>query len=398
MLDAATTAIELLDLTPGLPLVEFKQFVNQIYSLGASDIKFQSNDYVWADINRRWTRITKRRLEPQEVDRAIALLNDQSALGILSSGRAIDARVDLSLSAEEINEFRLNATACTVAGVRDGASITMRAIPKSIPTLKLLNIEQEIIDNAFPRYGLILIVGTTGSGKSTTQASFNQHRLVERRHDPVAILTYEDPIEYSLAGLAQGHMPEPCQSSIGYGQHLQEFSMVGANAMRRRGDVIVLGEIRDVESARTAGEMMRTGHAVQATMHVDTPGDCFDRLIKFFPIEQQVSEASALLRQLRMVVAQKLARTVQGGKIAFRSWIVIDRALRTELAALPPDQWSRFVSQRVAANGNDFESSSYCALSAGFISGEVFCEVSGLTKSEASAFVTERGGDVSRLG
>lgn len=398
MLEASTSVIEPLDLEPGLLPAEFKKFINNIYLMGASDIKFQSNDYVWADINRRWTRVSKRRLEAQEVDRAITILNDQSSLGILSSGKAIDVRVDLSLNAEEINEFRLNATACTVAGIRDGASITMRAIPKAIPSLEVLGIEQEIVDNLFPRYGLILVVGTTGSGKSTLQASANRHRLVNRRHDPVAILTFEDPIEYSLSGYAQGSMPEPCQSSIGAGQHLKEFAMAGPNAMRRRGDVIVLGEIRDVESARTAGEMTRTGHAVQATMHVDTPGECFDRLIKFYPAEQQSSEAFAILGQLRMVIAQKLARTVQGGKIAFRSWIVIDRALRAELVAVAPDQWSRFVTARVVANGNSFESSAYRALSAGLITGEVFCEVAGLTKSEALAYVTERGGDVSCLG
>lgn len=398
MLDAPLAAFELVDLPVGLPAKDFKMFINKIYQLGASDIKFQSNDFVWADINRRWTRVSKRRLEPQEIDTAVALLNDVSALGILSSGRPIDDRVDLAINAEDINEFRLNATACTVGGVRDGASITLRAIPKAIPTVVQLKIEAEILENAFPRYGLILIVGTTGSGKSTTQASLNQHRLVERRHDPVAILTFEDPVEYLLSGLAQGYMPEPCQSAIGPGHHLREFAMAGPNAMRRRADVIVLGEIRDMDSARTAGEMTRTGHAVQATMHVDTPGDCFDRLIKFFPPEQQVSEAFALLSQLRLVIAQKLARTVQGGKIAFRSWIVVDKSVKDALSNLPIDQWSRFVAQRVAANGNDFEAAAFRAFEAGLIAGEVFCEVSGLTKKEAHAFITERGGDVSRLG
>lgn len=394
----ATAAITRLDLTPGLPVDEFKEFVNKIYSLGASDLKLQSNDFVWADINRRWVAVSTRRLEAQEVDRAVTFLNDQSALGILSAGRAIDARVNLSRNAEEINEFRLNATSCTVSGTRDGTSITLRAIPKEIPSLERLGIEKEIVENLFPRYGLILTVGTTGSGKSTFQASANQHRLVNRRHDPVAIITYEDPIEYSLAGLAQGYMPEPCQCSIGEGQHLQTFALVGPNAMRRRADVIVLGEIRDVDSAKVAGEMTRTGHAVQATMHVDTPGDCFDRLIKFYPSEQQVSEAFAILTQLRMVVAQKLARTIDGGKIAFRSWIVVDKALRQELFDLPPNQWSKHVSMKVLQNGNDFEGAAYRALADRKISGEVFREVAGLTADEAVLSVKNRGGDVSSLG
>lgn len=398
MLDAATGVIEPLSLTPGLPSAEFRAFINAVYGMGASDLKIQSNDFVWADINRQWRPVTNRRLESQEVDRAITILNDQSALGLIGSGRAVDARVDLPISAEELNEFRLNATGCMVNGARDGASVTLRAIPKEIPSLERLGIETEIVENLFPRYGLILVVGTTGSGKSTLLASSLRERLVNRRHDPVAILTYESPIEYSLAGLADGHMPEPSQVDIGKGRHLENFDMVGPNAMRRRGDVIVMGEIRDLQSAMAGCEMSRTGHAVMATLHVDTPGDSFDRLIKFYPTEQQEGEASAILSQLRLVVAQKLARRKDGGKIAFRSWIVVDKALKQRLAQTPPSSWSRQVAAQVAEAGHDFESAAYRAYQDEVITGEVFREIAGLTVGEARDYVTERGGDVSHLG
>lgn len=398
MLDANTGAIEPLSLTPGLPLAEFRAFINRVYGMGASDFKIQSNDFVWADVNRMWRRVTNRRLEPQEVDRAITLLNDQSALGLIGSGRAVDARVDLPISAEELNEFRLNATGCMVNGARDGASVTLRAIPKDIPSLQRLGIEAEIIENLFPRYGLILVVGTTGSGKSTLLASSLRERLVNRRHDPVAILTYESPIEYSLAGLADGHMPEPSQVDIGKGRHLETFDMVGPNAMRRRGDVIVMGEIRDLQSCMAGGEMSRTGHSVLATLHVDTPGDSIDRMIKFYPPEQQEGEAHAILSQLRMVVAQKLARRKDGGKIAFRSWVVFDKALKTQLAQTAPSTWSRQVAAHVSAAGHDFELAGYKAYADDLITGEVFREIAGLTVSEAHAYVIERGGDVSNLG
>lgn len=398
MLDAVTKEIELLALSPGLPLAEFREFINKIYELGASDIKIQSNDFVWADINRMWRPVTNRRLQSQEAERAITILNDQSALGLIGSGTPVDARVDLARGPEEINEFRLNATGCMVNGARDGVSVTLRAIPKEIPSLERLGIESVIIDNLFPRYGLILIVGTTGSGKSTLLASSLRHRLKERRHDPVAILTYESPIEYSLAGLAEGHMPEPSQVDIGTGRHLSKFDLVGPNAMRRRGDVIVMGEIRDLESAKAGCEMARTGHSVMATLHVDTPGESFDRLIKFYPTEQQAGEAFAILSQLRLVVAQKLARRKDGGKIAFRSWIVVDKALKQELAKHDPSTWSGIVAKRVAENGNDFESAAYVALSKDEITGEVFREIAGLTMDEAVDFVKARDGDVSVLG
>lgn len=398
MLEAHIGTVEPMPLGPGLPQDEFKRFIARLYELGASDIKIQSSDFIWADINRRWQPVTNRRLESHEVQRALVMLNDQSALGLVNGGEPVDDRVDLALDSRTVREFRLNATGSMVAGVRDGMTITLRAIPSEIPSLERLGIEPEIVENFFPRYGLILVVGTTGSGKSTLLASSLRHRLVERRHDPVAIGTYEDPIEYGLKGLAQGSMPEPAQVAIGSGRHIREWDRVGPNAMRRRLDVIWMGEIRDIESARTGLELARTGHSVMSTLHVDTPAEAFDRLIKFFPKEVQESEAYAILSQIRMIVAQKLARTTDGGKMAFRSWIVVDRTLKDELAQHDHARWSSIVRERIREQGHDFETAAYDALMQRRISGETFREVSGLTPAEARAFVEQRGGDASALG
>jgi defect in organelle trafficking protein DotB len=159
-----------------------------------------------------------------------------------------------------------------------------------------------------------------------------------------------------------------------------------------------MGEIRDIGSASAGCEMARTGHSVMATMHVDTPGECFDRLIKFFPGDQREGEASAILSQLRMVIAQKLARRKDGGKIAFRSWVVIDKALKDNLNKVAVSEWPSAISKYISARGNDFESAAYKALTANQITGEVFREVAGLTPEEAVGYVSERGGDVGLLG
>lgn len=398
MLEAHKGQVDPLPLSLGLPWEEFRQFVAAIYKLGASDIKIQSNDYVWADINRRWQPVTSRRLETQEVERALMLLVDQSALGLINGGQPVDDRVEIPLDSRNLLEFRINATGSMVAGVREGITVTLRAIPSAIPSLERLGIEAEIVENFFPRYGLILVVGTTGSGKSTLLASSLRHRLVERRHDPMAIGTYEDPIEYGLKGLAQGSMPEPTQVAIGSGRHIRDWDRVGPNAMRRRLDVIWMGEIRDIESARTGLELARTGHAVVSTLHVDTPAEAFDRLIKFFPRDSQESEAYAILSQIRMIVAQKLARTTDGGKIAFRSWIVLDRETRQQMAQQDFSRWSGHVREIVRARGSDFDSAAYQAFARQQISVETFREVSGMTPAEMRAYVQERGGDASALG
>lgn len=399
MLDAAIGVAPKFDLRPGIPdKAELRAFINKIYEIGASDIRLQSRDFVWADVNRTWQPVSNRRLESAEIEKVLAMLSDQSSLGLTGSGQAVDVRVDMPMSADESNEFRMNATACMVAAVREGMSVTLRAIAKDIPTLERLGIEQEIVSELFPRYGLILVVGTTGSGKSTLLAASLRHRLEKRRHDPVSILTYEDPIEYSLAGLAQGYMPEPSQVGVGTGRHLTSFDQVGPNAMRRRGDVLVMGEIRDLASAKTGSELARTGHAVMATMHVDTPGQAIDRLIKFYPQEMQEGEAYGLLDQLRMVIAQKLARTKTGGKIAFRSWCVLNRTLKLELMTQPISKWSRAIALSIAQREHDFENQSLRALMEGVISGETFREVAGFTQDEAIEFVKLKGGDVRALG
>lgn len=403
MLNANPELVRALPLAPSFSKQEFVQFIFKIYEMGASDIKIQSGDFVFADVNRFWRRVTERRLERQEVDQALTHLTDPSSLGLIGSGVAIDARAELSYRPDGAQaaisvDFRLNATGSFVAGVREGLSMTMRAIPKEIPSLEVLGIEDELLENFFPRYGLILVVGSTGSGKSTLLASSLRHRLVNRRDDPVSILTYESPIEYSLAGLAQGSMPEPSQVDVGQGRHLKDFDMIGPNAMRRRGDVIVMGEVRDIDSANAACELARTGHAVMATLHVDTPGETFDRLIKFYPYEQQIGQAHGLLSQIKMVVAQKLVRTTSGGKVAFRSWVVVDRALKRQLGQLDPSKWAAAVALAIQEAGADFESAAYSALQRGEITGQTFREVAGLTPAEARAWVEERGGDVSQLG
>jgi defect-in-organelle-trafficking protein DotB len=403
VLTADPSLVRALSLQPAFSKQEFVAFIFDVYRMGASDIKIQSGDFVFAEVNRLWRPVTQRRLERQEVDQALTYLTDMSSLGLIGSGEAVDARAELSYRPEGAHaamtvEFRLNATGCFVAGVREGLSLTMRAIPGDIPSLEVMGIEQEICESFFPRYGLILVVGTTGSGKSTLIASALRHRLVSRRDDPVAIGTYEQPIEYGLNGLAQGTMPEPSQVDIGRGRHLKGFDQVGPNAMRRRFDVIVMGEVRDAESANVACELARTGHAVMATLHVETPGEAFDRLIKFYPYEQQLSQAHGLLAQMRMIVAQKIARTTNGGKMAFRSWFILDRLAKAEMAKQDPPRWASYVSSAVAQAGADFESAAYRALSQGLITGSVFCEVAGLTRPEARAYVDERGGDVAVLG
>ncbi|PPC85189.1 MAG: type II/IV secretion system family protein 3 [Hyphomicrobium sp.] len=356
-----------------------------------ADITMQSGDYIWARHNRTYIRITDRHLQDIEVEMIVGWLYANVGTAELLAGNALDFRAKANESRDEIKYFRANAVRARVRNVDNGVQITLRTIPEHPPTLVQLGIEQEIVDNLFPRYGLILIVGTTGSGKSTLLASGNRWRLEERRHDPVKIITFEDPIEYTYAGLADGHMPEPAQTEVGRGHHLTDFERAGPNAMRRAADVIVMGEMRDTASVDTGFEMAMTGHSTYSTLHVDTPAEAVDRIISFYPFGAQASTANKLLSVLRLVVAQKLARRKDGGVIAFRAWMVFDQEVRRKLAVIPFSDWAGFIREACRVRKTDFESQVKQAYSAGLITFETAREVASLTVQEARELLNVEG-------
>ncbi len=348
-----------------------------------ADITAQSGDFIWGRHNRTYVKLSDRQLQDVELGQILTWLHSNTATPELLSGKALDFRAVATESRDHVKYFRANAVKARIGQIDSGIQLTLRTIPEHPPTLDALGIEEEIMDNLFPRYGLVLVVGTTGSGKSTFLAASNRWRLERRRHDPVKIITFEDPIEYTFAGLAEGSMPEPAQTEVGRGQHLSNFDLAGPNAMRRASDVIVMGEMRDAESVGSALEMAGTGHATYSTLHTDTPAEAIDRIISFYPFGAQASTANKLLSSLRMIVAQKLARRKDGGVIAFRSWMVFDQARRRRLSALPFERIAATVREECAANGSDFETQVARAYAADLISFETAREVANLTVDEA---------------
>ncbi len=348
-----------------------------------ADITIQSGDFVWARHNRTYIKITDRHLQDVEVDMIVGWLYAAVGTAELLAGNALDFRAKAFESRDQVKYFRANAVRARVRNVDNGVQITLRTIPEHPPTLTQLGIESDIVENLFPRYGLVLVVGTTGSGKSTLLASANRWRLEERRHDPVKIITFEDPIEYTYAGLSEGHMPEPAQTEVGRGLHLTDFERAGPNAMRRASDVIVMGEMRDTTSVDTGFEMAMTGHATYSTLHVDTPAEAIDRIISFYPFGAQASTANKMLSILRMIVAQKLARRIDGGVIAFRAWKVFDQETRRRLAAIPYPEWASVIRTECNAAQTDFEAQVKRAFHDGHIAFETAREVASLTPAEA---------------
>lgn len=199
-----------------------------------------------------------------------------------------------------------------------GTSAVFRHIPIRIPTLEQLGMPEVISRFCSEPKGLILVTGPTGSGKSTTLAAMVD--LINRSRKE-HILTLEDPIEFvhpsQLALVNQREV----------GSHTQSFGRALRAALREDPDIVLVGEMRDLETVSMAMETANTGHLVLATLHTSTAALTIDRIVSFYPSEQQNQIRSTLADVLRGVICQNLCRRIGGGRIAALEVLVVNPAI-----------------------------------------------------------------------
>jgi len=194
-----------------------------------------------------------------------------------------------------------------------GVSITLRLLPATCPKLSELTAPEAIPDLLSSDNGLILVTGATGSGKSTTLAAMVDHLNC---HSDGHILTLEDPVEF----IYQSNRCLIQQREIGL--HCPSFSQALRAALREDPDVILLGELRDSETIRLALTAAETGHLVLATLHTRGASQAIERLVDTFPAEEKDPVRNQLAGSLRAVLAQKLERDAQGGRVALFEMLV----------------------------------------------------------------------------
>ena len=225
------------------------------------------------------------------------LLTDEKTKELEANGE-----VDFSLSFRGIGRFRGNAFR-----QRGEASLVLRRINTDVPSIDGLKVPQVLKDLVMERNGLILIVGATGSGKTTTLAAMIDHRNVNAGGH---ILTLEDPIEF-----VHSHKKSiVAQREIG--TDTNSFSSGMKAALRESPDVILMGEIRDLDSMEYALKFANTGHLALSTLHANNCISTMERVMGFFPREAREAQAKRVSQNLRAIVCQRLAPALGGGKIA----------------------------------------------------------------------------------
>ena len=287
----------------------FEDFIMEARALNASDIHLTVGAPTVVRVNGELRKFGE--LSDMVVNRTILSILSADQEKLLTEGNDIDFSFELENGARQrVNVFRQSGRlACCI-----------RLLNNKIPTLEELKMPPVLTELAQKRRGLILVTGPTGSGKSTTLAAIidyiNKNRACH-------VITIEDPVEYKYTQeKATIHQRE-------VGRDVDSFSNALRSALREDPDVILVGEMRDLETIATAVTAAETGHLVFSTLHTIGCAETIDRIIDVFPTDQQDQIRVQLSMVLEAVISQRLIPTLDGnGRVAAFEVMIADSAIR----------------------------------------------------------------------
>ncbi len=271
------------------------QYLKFMLQKNASDLHIKALSGIRVRIDGVLTNFGEEKFSKTQMERLVEEITDASQLETLQRDKSIDFSYKIE---DNESRFRVN-----IFHQIDGLSAVFRAIPEEIPQIVHLNLPKSIETFADVPRGLILVTGVTGSGKSTTLASLvdliNQK---QKRH----IITIEDPIEF----VHKDKHSFINQRAIGIDAN--SFKDALRSALREDPDVILVGEMRDLETIEIAINAANTGHLVFSTLHTLSAKDTIDRIIGMFPNDEQNRVRLSLAAVLEGVISQRLLPTMEG--------------------------------------------------------------------------------------
>lgn len=272
----------------------FKAMIDQ----GASDLHLTSGEPPYFRIDGNILRSSHKILNHDEIKSLIFEIINERQRTLFSKNWELDCGYNI----KGLGRFR-----CNIFMQRRGLGAVFRAIPDDIASLTDLMLPSSLTELTEVQKGLVIVTGATGSGKSTTLAALVDHiNQTKAKH----ILTIEDPIEF--VHLSKKSLINQRELS----SHTKSFPNALAAALREDPDVILVGEMRDLETIQLAITAAETGHLVFATLHTNTAIRTIDRVIDVFPSEKQKQIQSMLGESLKAVIAQTLLPKKDGGRVA----------------------------------------------------------------------------------
>ena len=291
--------------------MEFEKLLRLMVEKGGSDLFITAGVPPSMKVNGKIMPVTKNPMSPEQTRETVhSVMNEQQRREFAEKHEC-----NFAISARGIGRFRVSAFY-----QRNLAGMVLRRIETNIPTLDDLKLPEVLKKLALTKRGLVLFVGATGTGKSTSLAAMIGYR---NKNSSGHIISIEDPIEYI-------HQHQSCivtQREVGI--DTESFEIALKNTLRQAPDVIMIGEVRTRETMDHAVVFAETGHLCLATLHANNANQALDRIINFFPADRQQQVWMDLSLNLKAIVAQQLVPTPDGkGRRA-----VIEVLINTPLAA-----------------------------------------------------------------
>jgi twitching motility protein PilT len=291
-------------------MITLRQLLEDMVKMDASDLHLTVGAPPVVRVDGKLIRMQYDTLTPETTKKlAYSIMNEKQRLKFETN-----SELDLSFGIESMSRFR-----CNIFMQRGNVAVALRQIPFKVRTFEELGLPKIISEFAKLPRGLVLVTGPTGSGKSTTLAAIIDKVNRERQ---CHIITVEDPIEY-----LHKHQSSIVNQREVYSD-TNSFSSALKYALREDPDVVLIGEMRDLETIESALNISETGHLAFATLHTNSTAESINRIIDVFPTNQQEQVRTSLSFSLQAVVSQCLIPRIGGGRVLALEVMVCTPAIR----------------------------------------------------------------------
>ena len=328
-------------------------FVTPLFKLmaekQASDIFFTSGAPIQIKINGVVLPINDQSLDPEQVRKICYELMTEAQI------KEFETRHEMNFaqSEGELGNFRVN-----IFRQKNNVAMVIRFVKPDVPPFDSLHLPPILKDVIMEKLGLVLVVGSTGSGKSTTMAAMIDHRnTIKTGH----ILTIEDPIEFMFK-----HKKSIVnQREVRIDTHTYENALI--SAMREAPDLLMIGEVRDRPTLQSALLFAQTGHLCLTTLHANNSYNALNRIINFFPRDARESLLADLSIALRCIISQRLVRTVDGSRMAAVEVLLNTKHIQELIKDGEIGQIKDAIDQSMSPGSQSFEQALYQLYLAGTV-------------------------------